>query len=139
LDNKLGEKSIYSNHASNYRMCDINASFILAYLQDHFEQIIQRHREIYKIYQNNCPCGFKLFPNQSETIPVCSSISLLFEKPLKIDSLPFVCRKYYKPLNTSCDISNDFYDRIICLPCNIDISNEQITEIISHLNKLNNT
>lgn len=136
LDNKLGEQSKYSIHASNYRMCDINASFILSYLQDNFDRIIDRHREIYQIYKNNCPINFELFPNYSETTPVCSSICLLSKKPLQINNFPFVCRKYYKPLNYSV-VSTDFYQRIICLPCNIDISDEQIMEIITFLNGIN--
>ena len=33
IDNTLGEKAIYNPFGSNYRMCDINAAFILSYLQ----------------------------------------------------------------------------------------------------------
>ena len=134
IDNSLGEGARYSNQASNYRMCDINASFILAYLKDNFDKIIRRHSEIYEIYKNNLPKGFKLFPNYSEDNPVCSSICLLADHPISLEGIPFLVRKYYKPLDLSCDISSDFYKRIICIPCNIDLSDEQINYMITIIN-----
>jgi dTDP-4-amino-4,6-dideoxygalactose transaminase len=136
LDNALGENSKYSIHASNYRMCDINASFILSYLKDNFDQIIHRHSEIYEIFKNNCPNGFKLFPNHSDSNPVCSSICLLADQPIKLDKIPFVVRKYYKPLDLNSKNSMDFYNRILCIPCNIDLTDEQIYYIINFFNNL---
>ena len=136
IDNNLGELARYSNQGSNYRMSDINASFILSYLEDNFDKIIERHREIYEFYKNNCPIGFKLFPNFSENIPICSSICLLYKSELDIYKIPFVVRKYYKPLDMDCDISLDYYKKIICLPCNKDISDDMLFETISFLNNL---
>lgn len=135
LDNSLGEKSQYSNQASNYRMCDLNAAFILSYLQNNYNKIINRHSEIYEIYKNNLPKRFKFFPNHSEKNPVCSSICLLFDKPFNLDKISFLARKYYKPLDLSSPVSLDFYQRILCIPCNIDLTDKQIYEIISVLNE----
>lgn len=138
-DNTLGEKAKYSNQASNFRMCDINASFILAYLQENFDRIITRHPEIYQIYKQNCPKGYKLFPNFSDRDqnqnqnPVCSTICLLKDSDLDLTKVPFTARKYYKPLSTDCPISVDFYKRIICLPCNVDLTNEQVLLMINSL------
>jgi dTDP-4-amino-4,6-dideoxygalactose transaminase len=142
LDNSLGENSRYSNQASNYRMCDINASFILSYLKDNFDKIIERHRQIYKIYQDRCPNKFKLFPNYSDDcLPVCSSICLLSDSDTVLDNqilskIPFITRKYYKPLDSTCSISKNFYERIICIPCNIDLTDYQINYMIDCLNNL---
>jgi dTDP-4-amino-4,6-dideoxygalactose transaminase len=137
LDPTLGEKSQYSNQASNYRLCDINASFILSYLQDNFHKIVKRHREIYEIYKNNCPKGFQLFPNYSDSgvNPVCSTICLLKDEEFDLVAhpVPFMARKYYKPLDPTCPIASNFYKRIICVPCNLDITNDQIFSIISYL------
>jgi dTDP-4-amino-4,6-dideoxygalactose transaminase len=137
LDPTLGEKSQYSDQASNYRMCDINASFVLSYLQDHFDRIVKRHREIYEKYKNNCPKGFHLFPNYSDgENPVCSTICLLRDQDMNLTGIPFMARKYYKPLDPNCPVSSDFYKRIICVPCNIDVTDEQISLIIDYLGKL---
>lgn len=137
IDNNL-ENSKYSIYGSNYRMCDINASFILSFLNNHFEKIIKRHSEIYEIYKKNCPKNFELFPNFSSENPVCSSICLLIKNSqiLSNEKIPFVTRKYYKPLKIeNCPNSVNFYNKIICLPCNIDLTNEQILYIINFLNK----
>jgi dTDP-4-amino-4,6-dideoxygalactose transaminase len=133
IDNTvLGSK--YSNQASNYRMCDINACYILSYLIDNFDKIIKRHKEIYEIYQKNLPHNFTLYPNTSTETPICSSICLLYEKDIDITNFPFTVRKYYNPLDISTPISTDFYKRIICLPCNIDITNDEILQTIKYLN-----
>lgn len=134
LDNTLGEKSCYSKWASNYRMCDINASFILSYLKNNFDNIVNRHKEIYEIYKRHCPSKFKLFPNYSDQNPVCSSICLLADQKIILDNIPFVVRKYYKPLDPTCSVANDIYSRIVCIPCNMDLTNEQIYKMIDFLN-----
>lgn len=138
IDNNLGYHAIYSNQASNYRMCDINAAFILAYLKDNFGRIIKRHKEIYEIFKARCPRGFTLFPNFSDDIPVCSSISLVSDdhKEILTDGWPFIARKYYKPLNPACPNSSDLYKRIVCLPCNIDLNDDQVNSMIDFLNQI---
>jgi dTDP-4-amino-4,6-dideoxygalactose transaminase len=138
LDNSLGENSKYSNQASNYRMCDINASFILSYLRDNFDKIVQRHAEIYQIFKEKCPKGFNLFPNHCDGTPVCSSISLLADNPITLDGIPFIVRKYYKPLDFDCPVSVDFYNRIICLPCNIDLTDDDVNYMIDEIAKIFN-
>lgn len=129
-DNSLGELSKYSNQASNYRMCDLNASFILSYLKCNFEKIIDKHTKMYEIFKNKCPVGFKLFPNFSDGTPMVSSICLIADKPILSSALPFITRKYYKPLDYSCPVSCDIYSKILCLPCNVDITNEQINYML---------
>lgn len=136
IDNSI-DGSLYSNNASNYRMCDINASFILSYLENNFEQIINRHQEIYQIYKNNLPKNFELFPNFSDDTPICSSICLLYKNKIDIKNFPFIVRKYYRPLsNLSCEVSNTFYESIICLPCHKDLTNQDLYYIINFLNNL---
>jgi len=135
IDNSI-EGSMYSNQASNYRMCDINASFILSYLDDNFDQIVNRHKEIYEFYKNNLPRDCRLFPNFSDDAPICSSICLLYKNKINLNNFPFIARKYYKPLNALCETSNQFYDTIICLPCNKDLTNQDLNYIINFLNNL---
>jgi dTDP-4-amino-4,6-dideoxygalactose transaminase len=59
----------------------------------------------------------------------------LFDKPFRLDKIPFLSRKYYKPLDLSSPVSLDFYQRILCIPCNIDLTDRQIYEIIGVLNE----
>lgn len=142
IDNTLGEKAIYHPMGSNYRMCDINAAFLLSYLKDNFDMITKRHVEIYELVKKNLPKNFKLFPNFSSTTPMCSSICLLYEGDYYDNTkLPFITRKYYKPLgnyipataNETSKKSSSFYNRIVCLPCNIDLTDEQILYMLSKL------
>lgn len=125
-------------------MCDINAAFILSYLKDNFDKIIKRHREIYEYIHYNLPSGFNLFPNFSVQTPVCSSICILADKEFDNTKLPFLSRKYYKPLGLidpstlekTSKVSLDFYKRIICLPCNMDLTDEQLAYMMRELKKL---
>lgn len=136
LDNSLGKASVYSNQASNYRMCDINASFIMSFLQEKFEDIVKRHREIYMLVQEECPAGYRLFPNFSDDIPVCSSICLIKENTdqvIDVEKFPFIARKYYKPLDRESKWSWILYDNIVCLPCNIDLTDDQIRHMLNYL------
>lgn len=143
IDNSLGEKALYHPFGSNYRMCDINAAFVLSYMKDNFDKIVERHIEIYELVKKNLPDGFKLFPNFSKQTPVCSSICILADKEYDNTKLPFISRKYYKPLGLiypltlekTSKVSLEFYKRIICLPCHMDLTNEQILYMLSELSK----
>ena len=133
IDNTLGDRAMYSPHGSNYRMCDINAAFILSYLRNNMDRIVQRHKEIYELVEKNLPEHFELFPNFSDGTPVCSSICLLHKKgPYSLEKLTFCVRKYYKPL-APLPVSMDFYSRIVCLPCNVDLTDEDVLFMLSAL------
>ena len=126
----------HSIHASNYRMSDISASYILSYLENNFDDIVDKHKKIYEYYKSNLPSNCKLFPNFSEDVPVCSSICILFKDKINLNDFPFIARKYYYPLDKKCLISNDFYEKIICLPCNKDLTENQLDYIINYLASL---
>ncbi|AYV85884.1 MAG: putative pyridoxal phosphate-dependent transferase [Solivirus sp.] len=130
IDNKLGEKAKHSMYGSNYRMCDINATFILSYLIDNFEKIVKRHREIYRRFASTEFKGWRLFPGFGTETPVCSSICLLNDKPFDNSVIPFITRRYYRPLDPSCKVSSDLYSRIVCVPCNIDLTEQQVNYMI---------
>ncbi len=135
IDNALGEKARHDPLGSNYRMCDINATFILSYLMDNFEKITQKHKQLYAVAKANLPQGFSLFPNFSSDTPVCTSICVLCDKDYDNTKLSYISRKYYKSLDLACKVSVDFYKRIICLPCNIDITEEQMKMMALELPK----
>lgn len=137
IDNNLGEMATYSPSASNYKMSDIDATFILSYLIDNFNKIVSRHKEIYDMFKNSCPIGFKLFPNFSDGTPMCSTICLLAEKDFDNTQIPFLTRKYYKPLDKmNCPIAVNFYRRVVCIPCHTDLTNEVIDYMIQTIKKI---
>jgi acetyltransferase EpsM len=137
----LGDAATYHELGSNYRMSDIGASFILSYLQHEMRNIIDHHRNIFSLFLGNTPKGFTMFPNYSDCIPVCSAICLLADYPIDVECLPFLAKKYYKPLRRdgSFPVADDFYARIICIPCNIDIPLDVYTQIIITLNMMVDT
>ena len=77
----------------------------------------------------------KLFPSfhdEDKILPNC--ICLLIEKNSQniIDTLlenNIFSRKYYHPLKNT-EIANDIYSKIVCFPCNIDMSLETIDNIL---------
>src|SRR5207302_7239871 len=128
IDNALEEKAQYSPHASNYKLSDVHASFLLAYLEEFFDRIVERHREIYRIYQRHCPPGYRMFPHSTakeSPPPVCSTICLLSEATdVNPKQFPFLVRKYYKPLEHDSPVAADYYRRIVCIPCNLDLNDQ---------------
>jgi dTDP-4-amino-4,6-dideoxygalactose transaminase len=135
FDYSLGEHMSYDKMASNYRMCDINAAFIISYLSNNFEKIVKRHTEIYRLFRDNLK-DYEMFPNFSDTLPVCSSICIINKKDELVSTanFPFVTRKYYKPLDSLAPVSANIFKRILCLPCNIDMSDAEVISIINFLN-----
>ena len=117
------KKNNWDINGSNYKMSEISAIYIYQYLIDNFEKIIKHHIRLYEYILNKKI--FDLYPNFSDGIPVVSTIALL---DTKFDNLYITkknndglfCRKYYNPL-VSYEISTIFYDKIICIPCNLDI------------------
>lgn len=134
IDNALGERAKYSPMGSNYRMSDIAAAFIQTYHEQNCDTIIERHREIYKLFANSSLEQY-LFPNFSSDTPVCSCICLLLPKAIKPDEVPFLVRKYYKPL-VSKPVADKFYDRILCVPCNIDLTDVQVASMIGWIEQI---
>lgn len=135
-------ENYWVREGSNNKMSDISAIYIIQYL-DNFEFIINKHQELYSYFKKNITdlkLPIKLFPSfhdENKIMPSCFCI--LFDNPS--DSLKteekllknnIFCRKYYHPLaNTK--ISSEIFSKILCLPCNIDISKENIQKIIELL------
>jgi dTDP-4-amino-4,6-dideoxygalactose transaminase len=125
--NKLG---------SNNKMSEISAIYILQYLINNFDKIKKHHNSLYEHFSKK---NKKImFPNFSDNKIVPSCLCVLIEKNNneiinKLIEHGFQVRKYYNPLDES-KVSNEIYKKIICLPCNLDISKndlEKINEIIN--------
>jgi dTDP-4-amino-4,6-dideoxygalactose transaminase len=129
----IGLKSdeYWNKYGNNYKMSEISAVYILQYLKDNNVYIIKKHQQLYEYFKllinDNNITQFKLFPNFYNDICVVSCISILLNKNninnIIINKLlenQIQARKYYHPL-TNAPIANDFYSKIICIPCNIDM------------------
>ena len=126
---------------NNNKMSDISAIYIIQYL-DNFDKIVKKHKMLYKYFKEqieNHKLPIKLFPSfhdENEIMPSC--FCLLFDKyddkiRLKILDNDIFCRKYYHPLK---DTKNtvEIYNKILCLPCNVDMTKKDIDNIINLLN-----
>ena len=135
------EKGIlkWDRNGSNYKMSEISAAFILEYLNN-FDKIVLKNCELYKYFLKEIENieGIKKFPNFSSNIPFVSCIPIIFEKPIKnehlyqLELLGITARKYYNPLEYK-EKSNYIYDRILCLPCHMDIDKNTILNYIKYI------
>ena len=118
-------------------MSDISAIYIIQYL-DNFNYIIEQHKILYQYFKNKIEklkIPIKLFPSfhdKNKIMPSC--FCLLFDNyddniRLKLLENNIFCRKYYRPLKKTKN-TLDIYNKILCLPCNIDMSKKDIDFII---------
>tara|TARA_B110000259_G_C14016747_1_gene401579 strand:- start:1177 stop:2217 length:1041 start_codon:yes stop_codon:yes gene_type:complete len=130
----------WDREGNNYKMSDISAVYIIQYL-DNFDNIVKKHKELYryfktKLIQHNMP--IKLFPSfhdEDKIMPSC--FCLLFDNyddniRLKLLENNIFCRKYYHPLKNTQN-AVDIYQKILCLPCNVDIAKKDIDHFIQLL------
>ena len=125
---------------NNCKMSDIAAIYIIQYL-DNFDKIVKKHQELYRYFKTKIAekaLPVKLFPSfhdDDNIMPSCFCLlfddpeqSLLIEK--KILENDIFCRKYYYPLKKTKNAIT-IYNKILCLPCNTDMTIENIDLLIS--------
>jgi dTDP-4-amino-4,6-dideoxygalactose transaminase len=81
----------------------------------------------------NIATHFKLFPSFHDGIIVPSCFCILFDKyddkiRERLLENNIQARKYYHPLNDS-KLANEIFDKILCIPCNIDMDRSDIDNI----------
>ena len=132
-------------YSNNFKMSEISAIFILQYLSN-FESIVKHHMMIYNYIENKIKniknvSLLKSYHDKNNTfLPAC--ICLLSENSNKIiekiKSIGIFCKKYYIPLkNTNNAIK--LYNKIICIPCNLDVKIKYIDNIIKIISSLNSS
>ena len=81
----------------------------------------------------------ELYPDFSDDTPFVSCICFFSEKSNEIISLllenKIYCRKYYKPL-TDTPIAVDFYNKIVCVSCTIDMNKNDIDKILAVIKQI---
>ena len=122
-------------------MSEIAAIYILQYLINNKNEIVQKHGELMNHFVKEMTrrdiTHFKMFPSFHDTCMVPSCLCILFDNPdpLMVERLAergIQARKYYHPLDKS-KVANETFDRILCLPCNIDMTGVDIDVILGIL------
>ncbi len=120
----------WNSKGGNYKMSDLQAVYIIQYL-DHFQKIKDHTKNLYEYFLKNTTV--KQYPNFSEGTPFVSCICFFSEKSneiiKKLIEQNIFSRKYYYPLIES-TVANDFFDKIVCIPCTIDMTIQDIDFII---------
>jgi dTDP-4-amino-4,6-dideoxygalactose transaminase len=118
----------------NYKMSDVQAAYILQYL-DRFDELISKAEILYLYFIDKIK-GYKqirLFPNYSDKPPFLSCLSILtWNSEHLIKSLlerNIYCRKYYNPLEGT-PVATDLYNRIVCVSFTVDMSASDIDSIV---------
>ncbi len=120
----------FNKYASNYKMSEIAAIYIDDYLNN-LSTIYIHHKKIisyfmFKLKENNLEDKislYKSFSNYEDSL--LATIPILFNKNINIDVFlenNIEAKKYYYPLDHSCETSVDLFNKIICLPLNIDVN-----------------
>ncbi len=128
------KKLPWNRLGSNYKMSDIQAVYIIQYL-DHFEKIVKHHKMLYQELKKGT--NVKMYPNFSDGIPFLSCFCLLDNKfdnefIQKVLDKGIYCRKYYHPLKNT-PVACKLYDKIICLPCTIDMDSKEINIYLEYI------
>lgn len=127
---------------NNNKMSEISAIYILQYLKRNVDTIIKKHNELYLYFQEQIIkykiTHFKLFSSFHDGIIVPSCFCILFDnyddkvrETLLENNIQ--ARKYYHPLDDS-KIANEIFDKILCIPCNIDMNQNDVDKIFTFLN-----
>lgn len=127
---------------NNNKMSEISAIYILQYLKRNVDTIINKHNELYLYFQElmlkHNITHFKLFPSFHDGIIAPSCFCILFDNyddkvREKLVENNIQARKYYHPLDNS-KIANEIYDKILCIPCNVDMNRSDVDKIFTFLN-----
>lgn len=131
---------IWLPEGNNYKMSDLSSIYILQYLEQ-FPGIVETHRRIYQRFLE----GLKRipnvtpFPNFSDEIPFVSCMPVIFSQPQRLEKFVdkgIEVKKYYKPLDLSHPRAVDLYNRIICFPCNKDMTEGIVDWILDEIRKV---
>lgn len=133
----------------NGKMSDVSAAFILSFNTINQDKIVEHHKAMYQNLKSKLQMYIdngilEMFPNYGDGIPFVSCFPIVFKKIMVEDSnlntfesLGVVAKKYYKPL-TRLPNSQSVYQRILCLPCHIDVTEEDLETYVELIKKVFN-
>ena len=124
----------WHRRGGNYKMSDVQAAYILQYL-DRFDELISKAEFLYLYFIDKIKgCKqIRLFPNYSDKPPFLSCLSILTPNSMRIiDSLlkrNIYCRKYYNPLEDTVN-ARHMYNNIVCISFTVDMTTVDIDTIV---------
>jgi len=132
----------YNVYASNYKMSEIAAIYMNQYLYN-LKKIYNHHIKmlthfISKLKDTNLNVKIlKNYSNYEESL--FSNIPIIF--PVNISAHIFIknnieAKKYYYPLNINCNNSMNLFNKIICLPLNLDVNETIIDKYIDIISEI---
>jgi dTDP-4-amino-4,6-dideoxygalactose transaminase len=114
------------NHATNGKMSEISAAFIvdrLSCINCFKNEYVEQYDRIAKIAKNY---GFSIFGRQKPLLP--TNVALLSKKPFVMTN-PYIClKKYYKPL-VATPVASSIYKSILNFPCHKDVADLSDSDI----------
>ena len=130
---------------NNNKMSDVAAVYILQFLMNNFDKIVNHHNNLFKyvneqikkmiiVETNINKFKWKLFPSFNEdNIIVPSCLCILFENyddniRLKLLENNIYCRKYYYPLKNT-KVACEIFDSILCISFTTEITEKDINFI----------
>lgn len=129
----------WSGNATNAKMSDINAAFILDYWSKlNIADICDKYKSFISKLDERL-----VFPTNSDVmLPSC--IPILFDKNITNDVIVelglkgIVVRKYYKPLKERpyFPYANELYDKILCLPFHIGVDDDVMNRYLEIIREL---
>ena len=139
----LTEQDYWVKEGNNNKMSDISAVYILQFLMNNFDKIVNHHNDMY-MYVNEkikkikdeegIDLKWKLFPSfHEDNIIVPSCLCILFDNyddniRLKLLDNNIYCRKYYYPLKNT-KVACEIFDSILCISFTTEMTKENIDEI----------
>jgi dTDP-4-amino-4,6-dideoxygalactose transaminase len=121
----------WNEWGSNYRMSDISAAFIYQHLEINLDKMIKHNIEISDAFKFVCMNnGWQMWNDKSDGHPFLSSLIFFSNNNEELFGLlkRFEWKKYYKPL-IGMPVSNKIYEKIICLPCHLDVTTSDILSL----------
>jgi dTDP-4-amino-4,6-dideoxygalactose transaminase len=118
----------------NYKMSDVQAAYILQYL-DRFDELIAYADRLYSYFLDKIKNlrEITLFPNYSDGVPYVSCITIFLKNSKntikRLLDNGIYCRKYYNPLENT-PSAMDMYNRIVCISFTIDMTIRDIDRIL---------
>lgn len=137
----ISSDSCWNKQCSNFKMSDISAAYIIQYIEN-FNTIINKHKQLYELFKTEVDMidGVRLFPNYSDDIPFVACFPVIFRNkehssPKYYNDMGIYCKKYYNPLKLL-PISQYLYDHILCFPCHVDMTNNDIAYVIDAIKNI---
>jgi len=131
----------YKWHAagSNYKISDISAAWILAYLQCNFVDILKHNMDLctyfrQRLVENAGQLRCKLFPHKGDAVQLLNCIAVLMDSEVTTDdqletifkTYQIRLKKYYHPLQLGFRMTDWFWTHIVCFPCHSDVTHHTI-------------